>query len=96
MAAEDFANSVQLLSRQHLVLAVMIATLAVQPLFSEGPLADSDQIYYHLAGHLSWIKLQNLQRLLARRGVQFHVVPNQQLGLKLVSYYMDLKRRQSL
>jgi uncharacterized protein (DUF58 family) len=96
VAAEDFANSVQLLSRQHLVLAVMIAPLAVQPLFSEGPLADSDQIYYHLAGHLSWIKLQNLQRLLARRGVQFHVVPNQQLGLKLVSYYMDLKRRQSL
>lgn len=96
VAAEDFANSAQLLSRQHLVLAVMIAPLAVRPLFSEGTLEDPEEIYHRLAGHLSWIKLQNLQRVLARKGIQFHVVPNQQLGLKLVSYYMDLKRRQSL
>ncbi len=96
VAAEDFVNAVDLLSRQHLILAVMIAPLTVQPLFSEGAVEDSDEIYRKLAGHLSWTKLQNLQRLLARKGVQFHVVPNHQLGLRLVSYYMDLKRRQTL
>ena len=74
----------------------MIAPLNVRPLFSEGIVEDPDEIYRHLAGHLSWSKLQNLQRVLARKGVQFHVVPNHQLGLRLVSYYMDLKRRQTL
>ena len=96
VAAEDFVGAVELLSRQHLILAVMIAPLAVQPLFSEETIADPDELYRKLAGHLSWAKLQDLQRVLARKGVQFHVVANQQLALRLVSYYMDVKRRQML
>jgi uncharacterized protein (DUF58 family) len=96
VASEDFISAVELLSRQHLILAVMIAPLDVQPLFREGAVKDPAEIYRKLAGQLSWAKLENLQRVLARKGVQFHVVPNQQLGLRLVSYYMDLKRRQAL
>jgi uncharacterized protein (DUF58 family) len=96
VAAEDFVSAVELLSRQHLIIAVMIAPLVVEPLFCKGTIEDPDELYRKLAGHLSWVKLQNLQRVLARKGAQFHVVPNQQLGLKLVSYYMDLKRRQTL
>ncbi len=96
VAAEDFVTAVELLSRQHLILALMIAPLGVQPLFSEGPVENPDEIYRQLVGHLSWEKLQNLQRVLARKGVHFFVVPNQQLGLRLVSHYMDLKRRQAL
>jgi uncharacterized protein (DUF58 family) len=96
VAAEDFIQAVELLSRQHLIMAVMIAPTAVEPLFSEGSIEDPDEIYLKLSGHLSWTKLQNLKRILARKGVQFHVVPNQQLGLRLVSYYMALKRRQTL
>jgi uncharacterized protein (DUF58 family) len=96
VAAEDFVSAVELLSRQHLILALMIAPLGVQPLFSNGPVEDPDEIYRQLGGHLSWEKLQNLQRVLARKGVQFFVVPNQQFGLRLVSHYMDLKRRQAL
>jgi uncharacterized protein (DUF58 family) len=96
VAAEDFVSAVELLSRQHLILALMIAPLAVKPLFGEGTIADPDELYRKLGGHLSWAKLQNLQRMLARKGVQFHVVANQQLALKLVSYYIDLKRRQML
>lgn len=96
VAAEDFARAVELLSRQHLILALMIAPLGVQPLFNAGPIEDPDEIYRQLGGHLSWEKLQNFQRVLARKGVQFFVVSNQQLGLRLVSHYMDLKRRQAL
>jgi uncharacterized protein (DUF58 family) len=96
VAAEDFVSAVELLSRQHLILALMIAPLGVQPLFSQGPVEDTDEIYRQLGGHLNWEKLQNLQRLLARKSVQFFVVSNQQLGLRLVSHYMDLKRRQTL
>ena len=96
VAAEDFVQAAELLSQQHLIMAVMIAPLTVQPLFSEGAVKDPDEVYLKLAGHLSWAKLQNLKHLLARKGVQFHVVANQQLGLRLVSYYMALKRRQTL
>jgi uncharacterized protein (DUF58 family) len=96
VAAEDFVSAVELLSRQHLILALMIAPLGVQPLFSEEPVEDTDEIYRQLGGHLNWEKLQNLQRVLARKSVQFFVVPNQQFALRLVSHYMDLKRRQTL
>jgi uncharacterized protein (DUF58 family) len=96
VVAEDFIYTAELLSRQHVVLAVMIAPHAVQPLFSQGAVQNPDEIYVKLGGHLAWVKLQNLQRLLAQKGVQFHVVENHQLGLRLVSYYMDLKRRQVL
>lgn len=96
VVAEDFIYTAELLSRQHVILAVMIAPQAVQPLFSEGAVQNPDEIYMKLGGHLAWIKLQNLQRLLAQKGVQFHVVKNYQLGLSLVSYYMDLRRRQIL
>jgi uncharacterized protein (DUF58 family) len=96
VAAEDFVSAVELLSRQHLILALMIAPVGVQPLFSEGAIEDPEEIYHQLSGHLSWEKLQHLQRVLGRKGVQFFVVQNQQLGLRLVSHYMDLKRRQAL
>ena len=49
VAAEDFVSAVELLSRQHLILAVMIAPLAVQPLFSEGAIEDPDEIYRKLS-----------------------------------------------
>ena len=96
VVAEDFVGTAELLSRQHVVLAVMIAPQAVQPLFSEGAVQNPEEIYVKLGGHLAWVKLQNLRRLLAQKGVHFHVVANHQLGLRLVSYYMDLKRRQIL
>ena len=96
VVAEDFVGTAELLSRQHVILAVMIAPPSVQPLFSEGAVQKPDEIYLKLGGHLSWFKLQNLRQLLAQKGVQFHVVASHQLGLRLVSYYMDLKRRQIL
>ena len=96
VVAEDFIGTAELLSRQHVILAVMIAPPSVQPLFSEGAAQSPDEIYLKLGGHLSWVKLQNLRRMLAQKGVQFHVVASHQLGLRLVSYYMDLKRRQVL
>ncbi len=96
VVAEDFVLTAGLLSRQHVILAVMIAPHAVQSLFSEGTVQDPDEIYAKLGGHLTWVKLQNLRRTLVLKGVQFHVVANHHLGLKLVSSYMDLKRRQIL
>jgi uncharacterized protein (DUF58 family) len=94
--ADDFVRAVDVLSRQHLVLAITIAPAGVQPLFDENGVENVDEIYSRLGGHLKWVKVQNLQRVLARKGAQFHVVPNQEIGLRLVSDYMNLKRRQLL
>jgi uncharacterized protein (DUF58 family) len=94
--AEDFIRAVELLSRQHLLLAITIAPIGVQPLFDKNGVEEVDEIYSRLGGHLKCVRLQNLQRVLARKGAQFHVVPNQEVGLRLVSDYMNLKRRQLL
>jgi uncharacterized protein (DUF58 family) len=94
--ADDFVAAVETLSRQHLVLAIMIAHEGVQPLFSGDPVDNVDQIYWKLGGHLQWARLQNLQRILARKAVQFHILPNHGAAVKLVSHYMDAKRRQVL
>jgi uncharacterized protein (DUF58 family) len=94
--ADDFVAAVELLSKQHVVLAIMIAPLRLQPLFN-GDLVDNvDDVYRKLSDHLLWARLQNLQRVLARKAVQFYVVPNHHAGIELVSQYMNLKRRQAL
>ncbi len=93
---DDFVRAVELLARQHLVLAMTIAPVAVRPLFDKEVVNGVDEIYRRLGGHLNWTKLQNIQRILARKQVEFHIVPNQQAGLQLVSQYMNLKRRQLL
>lgn len=94
--AEDFVAAVELLSRQHLVLAIMIASAQLQPLFNGEVVDNVDDIYLKLGGHLHWARLQNLQRVLARKAVQFNVLPNHRAGIELVSHYMNLKRRQLL
>jgi uncharacterized protein (DUF58 family) len=94
--AEDFVATVGLLSKQHLVLAIMIASNQLQPLFSGDVVDNVDDVYLKLSGHLRWARLQNLQRVLARKAVQFNVVPNHRAGIDLVSHYMNLKRRQVL
>ena len=94
--ADDFVAAVGALSRQHLVLAIMIAHEGVQPLFTGDPVNNVDQIYWKLGGHLQWARLQNLQRILARKAVQFDILPNHGAAVKLVSHYMDVKRRQAL
>jgi uncharacterized protein (DUF58 family) len=94
--AEDFVAAVELLSRQHLVLAIMIASTQLQPLFNRDVVDNVGDIYQKLSGHLRWERLQNLRRVLARKAVEFDVVPNHRAGIDLVSHYMNLKRRQVL
>jgi uncharacterized protein (DUF58 family) len=94
--AEDFATSAELLAKRHILLVVMIAPGGLKPLFDRDKPQSISQIYERLAGHLRWVRLQELEKTLRRKGIQFHVVPNEQLALKVVSFYMDLKRRQLL
>jgi uncharacterized protein (DUF58 family) len=93
---EQFAQSVELVARRHVVLVNMLQPEGVQPLFSEQALAGMDQLYERLAGHLRWSKLRELQKMLKRRGVTFSTLPNENLAADLISQYLNMRQRQIL
>ena len=94
--AEQFARSVELIARQHVVLVNMVQPPGVKPLFSDPGLASVDDLYDRLAAHLRWHKLRELQKVLQRRGVQFAMLPNENLSTELISQYMNVRQRQML
>ena len=94
--AESFVRNLDLIRRQHLVLVNMIQPPGVSPVFTNPNVATVDQLYQHLAGHLQWQKLRELEKVLKRRGVQFSLLQNERLSAELVSQYLNVKRRQLL
>ncbi|MBI2840777.1 MAG: DUF58 domain-containing protein [Acidobacteria bacterium] len=96
LLAESFARHVELIARQHLVLANMLRPLGARPLFSDPGVAGIDDVYRHLGGHYMWQKLRELENVLRRRGVQFMLLENEKLSAQLVSQYLNVKRRQIL
>ena len=94
--AEAFVRNLELIRRQHLVLVSMLQPPGVAPLFSDPAAATVDDLYEHLGGHLRWHNLRELQKVLQRRGVQFHLLGNERLSAELVSQYLGVKQRQLL
>jgi uncharacterized protein (DUF58 family) len=94
--AESFVLNLDLIRRQHLMLANMIRPPGVQPLFGNPALANVDELYEELGGHLRWQKLRELQKVMRRRGVRFTLLPNERLSAEIVSQYLNVKRRQLL
>jgi uncharacterized protein (DUF58 family) len=94
MLAESFTRNMALLAGQHLVLVNMILPPGVSPLFTRGGVAELDDLYRHLGGHLQWARLQELQRALHYRGVRFSLLHNERMATELVSQYLGVKQRQ--
>ncbi len=93
--AEDFTSASDLLRRQHLVLACMLQPEGARPLFTGPEPADNEDLYRHLAGHIAWHHLRELQRLLGRRGVGLSFL-DQAFAAGVVSRYLATKQRQAL
>jgi uncharacterized protein (DUF58 family) len=96
LLAEGFARSMELLCRQHLVLANMLQPPGARPLFSNPAVASVDDLYGELGGHLQWHKLRELEKVLKRRGVGFSLLDDERLSAQLVSQYLGVKQRQAL
>lgn len=96
LLAESFARHVELIARQHLVMANMLRPVGARPLFSDPGVAAIDDVYRQLGGHYLWQKLRELENVLRRRGVQFMLLENEKLSAQLVSQYLNVKRRQIL
>jgi uncharacterized protein (DUF58 family) len=94
--AESFVRNIEMIRRQHVVLVNMAQPPGVKPLFTGGDVAELDDLYRHLGGHLRWHNLRELQKVLQRRAVQFSLLDNERLSTELVSQYMGVKRRQLL
>lgn len=94
--AESFADSIDIISRKHVVLVNMLRPAEARPLFSASPLSSVDEIYQHLGGHLVWKGIAETEKVLQRQGVGFAMLDNETLCTDMISQYLTLKRRQVL
>jgi uncharacterized protein (DUF58 family) len=95
LLAESFSKSLELVSRQHLVVVAMIEPGQVEPMFKTPANTDAE-VYDALAGHMIWHKLREVEKMLSWRGVRFSVLPNESLAPTVISQYLEVKQRQSL
>jgi len=94
--AEEFVRAIRILSRRHLICVAMPQPSTAAPLFSTTALGSSDELYRHLAGHLTWHQLRELQQKLRLQGIRLLLVKDERLSADLVSHYLDVKRKQLL
>jgi uncharacterized protein (DUF58 family) len=94
--AESFADSIDIISRKHLILVNMLRPASAGPIFSSGPLTKVDEIYRKLGGHLVWKNLRETEKKLQHRGADFAMLENETLCTELISQYLTLKKRQIL
>lgn len=91
---ESFARNIDMIRRQHLCLVGMMQPPGVRPLFTSDEAQTPDDLYRHLAGHLMWHDLRELERVLHRKGVGFFLMENERMSAELVTQYTTVKQRQ--
>ncbi len=94
--AENFARATKLLARGHLVLAGMLRPASSKKLFEDQNVETAGDVYRNLAGHLSWKRLRELERSLARQGVRLTVIDPADFTSALIGIYDAVKQRQLL
>lgn len=96
LLGENFLNAVDLIARQHVVIVGMVNPSGLAPLFSQPGPGNPDELYEQLGRHLRWRHLDELSRQLQHKGVRFVTWDNAQIGMRMVSEYLNLKKRQIL
>lgn len=95
LTAEQFYESIPLISRQHLVLVNMVRPEHAFPLFSarQAPETTSD-LYQGLAGHFQWSDLGEIGKKLGQLGVELGLPDHEALCAETVTQYLNVKKRQ--
>jgi hypothetical protein len=72
--------------------------LFVEQAFSPAPsqVESTEDIYRHLAGHLVWRKLRELEGTLGRQGVRLALLEPESFSGSLIKLYDEVKQRQLL
>lgn len=94
--AENFMEHIGLLSSHHLVLVNQIGLPGMAPVFAKPDAFSTEAVYEHLAQHLRWRALRDVERTLSHRGIAMRLVENERLCPQLVTQYVNVKRRQLL
>lgn len=94
--ADGFIKHVDLLTRQHLVLVNMIQPPEAQPVFVSPNVAELDDVYRRLGGHMVWTELQEIRKRLQRLGAEFSLISADKLAAEAVNRYLQVKQRQLL
>ena len=96
LLAESFSDSIEIISRRHIVLVNMLKTEGIDPLFSNASVNTLDDVYARLSGHLIWRRIREVEKVLHHRGIRFALMENANLCPELIGRYLDIKRRQVL
>ncbi len=95
LTAESFYESIQLISRQHLVLVNMVRPEHAHPLFSPKKIPSDDmEVYECLSGHFQWRDLREIKKRLGHLGVELAMPDHEALSAEAVTQYLNVKRRQ--
>jgi uncharacterized protein (DUF58 family) len=94
--AESFTKATRLLARRHLVVAGMLRPQWVGPLFRDPDVQTTEDVYRHLAGHLAWRRLREVESELGHQGVRLALLDPEQFGAGLIGIYDEVKQRQLL
>lgn len=94
--AEELLRQIGPLARQHLVLINQVRPARVAPLFDGRLVDDPAELYQRLAGHVRWAELQAVARALRPLGVTMSLMEEEALAGRLVTQYLEVKRRQAL
>lgn len=92
---ERFIDSVRLIARQHLVVAITIRPSNIHPLFSSGRTVQTvDDVYEAFTSHLSWEVLESARKRLSQYGIRLLVTSQASLCSQVISSYVNIKERQ--
>ncbi len=94
--AENFTRATRLLANKHIVAAGMLRPESVGPLFRDPNIESTEEIYRHLAGHLAWERLRELESDLGHHGVRLAMFDPEHFGAGLIGLYDEVKQRQLL
>ncbi len=94
--AESFAQSCEMVGRNHLVLVNMIQAEGVRPLFDHTDVSNHRGLVRQLAGHMVWQKLKEVERELAATGITLSITDEDGLTAEVLNQYVRIKQRQLL
>ncbi len=96
LLAEELIRSLELITRHHLVMVMVINPATARPLFADGDVECRDDIHRKLIGNFQDQNLRELEQKLRHRGVSLMRCDSATLSLQMVQHYMSVKARQIL
>lgn len=94
--SEQLLRCLPIIRRRHLTSLHMLRPPGLASLFTDGPVADPNDLRQHLAGHLLWKQVEETRRKLSHMGVPLFLSRPGDLAIDAVNHYLSVKQRQAL